>query len=124
MKNKYLTFAALSGFFCVALGAFAAHGLSDILEAKALSWIDTGLKYQMFHTIAVLAVALSALRDKKFARLSMSSWLIGILLFSGSLYALAFGANNVIVWITPIGGTLFLIGWISLAYGSFKNKSL
>ena len=61
MKNKYLTLAALSGFFCVALGAFAAHGLSHILEkkVKALSWIDTGLKYQMFHTIAVLAVALS-----------------------------------------------------------------
>ncbi|MGV8429001.1 DUF423 domain-containing protein, partial [Pseudomonas aeruginosa] len=98
--------------------------LSHILEAKALSWIDTGLEYQMFHTIAVLAVALSALRDNKFARLSMSSWLIGILLFSGSLYALAFEASNVIVWITPIGGTLFLIGWISLAYGSFKSKSL
>ena len=124
MKNKYLTLAALSGFFCVSLGAFAAHGLSHILEVKALLWIDTGLKYQMFHTIAVLAVALSALRDNKFARLSMASWLIGTLLFSGSLYALAFGASNVIVCITPIGGTLFLIGWISLAYGSFKNKSL
>ncbi|AIB46198.1 TPA: DUF423 domain-containing protein [Haemophilus influenzae] len=124
MKNKYLTLVALSGFFCVALGAFAAHGLKNILDVKALSWIDTGLEYQMFHTIAVLAVALSALRDNKFARLSMSSWLIGILLFSGSLYALAFEASNVIVWITPIGGTLFLIGWISLAYGSFKSKSL
>ncbi|HHF4683253.1 DUF423 domain-containing protein [Haemophilus influenzae] len=124
MKNKCLTIATLSGFFCVALGAFAAHGLKHILDVKALSWIDTGLEYQMFHTIAVLAVALSALRDNKFARLSMSSWLIGILLFSGSLYALAFKANNVIVWITPIGGTLFLIGWISLAYGSFKSKSL
>ena len=54
----------------------------------------------------------------------MSSWLIGTLLFSGSLYALSFGASNIIVWITPIGGTLFLIGWISLTYGSFKSKSL
>ncbi|EOX4861948.1 TPA: DUF423 domain-containing protein [Haemophilus influenzae] len=124
MKNKYLTLVALSGFFCIALGAFAAHGLKNILDVKALSWIDTGLEYQMFHIIAVLAVALSALRDNQFARLSMSSWLIGILLFSGSLYALAFEASNVIVWITPIGGTLFLIGWISLAYGSFKSKSL
>lgn len=124
MKNKYLTLVALSGFFCVALGAFAAHGLKNILDVKALLWIDTGLEYQMFHIIAVLAVALSALRDNQFARLSMSSWLIGILLFSGSLYALAFEASNVIVWITPIGGTLFLIGWISLAYGSFKSKSL
>ncbi|HHF5208558.1 DUF423 domain-containing protein [Haemophilus influenzae] len=124
MKNKWLFIAGLSGFLCVMIDAFAAHGLSKVLEPKELAWIDTGLKYQMFHTIAVLAVALSALRDNKFARLSMSSWLIGILLFSGSLYALAFGASNVIVWITPIGGTLFLIGWISLAYGSFKNKSL
>ena len=124
MKNKYLTIATLSGFFCVALGAFAAHGLSHILEAKALSLIDTGLEYQMFHTIAVLAVALSALRDNKFARLSRCIGLMGIILSSGRLYALSFGANNVIVWITPIGGTLFLIGWISLAYGSFKSKSL
>lgn len=124
MKNKWLFITGLSGFLCVMIGAFAAHGLSKVLEPKELAWIDTGLKYQMFHTIAVLAVALSALRDNKFARLSMSSWLIGILLFSGSLYALAFEASNVIVWITPIGGTLFLIGWISLAYGSFKNKSL
>lgn len=124
MKNKWLFIAGLNGFLCVMIGAFAAHGLSKVLEPKELAWIDTGLKYQMFHTIAVLAVALSALRDNKFARLSISSWLIGTLLFSGSLYALAFGASNVIVWITPIGGTLFLIGWISLAYGSFKNKSL
>ena len=97
----------LSGFFCVALGAFAAHGLSHILEAKALSWIDTGLEYQMFHTIAVLAVALSALRDNKFARLSMSSWLIGILLFSGSLYALAFEASNVIMGLRLLAALYF-----------------
>ena len=123
MKNKYLTFAALSGFFCVALGAFAAHSLSHILEAKALAWIDTGLKYQMFHTLAILALALSTWRNEKFARLAMFTWAIGVVLFSGSLYALAFGAGKFMVWVTPIGGTLFLIGWLCLAYFSVKTSA-
>ena len=122
MKNKWLFIAALSGFFCVALGAFAAHGLSHILGEKALAWIDTGLKYQIFHTLAVLVIALSLWHEAKFARLAMLAWSLGILLFSGSLYALAFGAGKFLVWITPIGGTLFLIGWLCLAYGSFKSK--
>lgn len=124
MKNRYLTLAALSGFFGVALGAFAAHGLSHVLETKALEWIDTALKYQMFHTLAILAVALSAWNHEKFARFAMFTWAIGTLLFSGSLYALAFGASKFMVWLTPIGGTLFLIGWLCLAYCSFKSKSV
>ena len=123
MKNKWLLIAALSGFFCVALGAFAAHGLSHVLDEKAFAWIDTGLKYQIFHTLAVLVIALSLWHEAKFARLAMLAWSLGILLFSGSLYALAFGAGKFLVWITPVGGTLFLIGWLCLAYGSFKSKS-
>lgn len=123
MKNKWLFIAALSGFFSVALGAFAAHGLTHILDNKALIWIDTGLKYQFFHTLAILALGLSTWRNNKFANLAALAWTFGILLFSGSLYALAFGVSKVIAWITPIGGTLFLIGWLSLAYGSIKSKS-
>ena len=124
MKNKWLLIAALSGFFCVALGAFAAHALGHVLDEKALAWIDTGLKYQIFHTLAVLIIALSLWHEAKFARLAMLAWSLGILLFSGSLYALAFGAGKFLVWITPVGGTLFLIGWLCLAYGSFKSKSV
>ena len=124
MKNKWLLIAALSGFFCVALGAFAAHGLSHVLDEKALAWMDTGLKYRIFHTLAVLVIALSLWHEAKFAQLAMCAWSLGILLFSGSLYALAFGAGKFLVWITPVGGTLFLIGWLCLAYGSFKSKSV
>ena len=124
MKNKWLFIAALNGFFCVTIGAFAAHGLSHVLDEKALAWIDTGLKYQIFHTLAVLVIALSLWHEAKFARLAMLAWSLGILLFSGSLYALAFGAGKFLVWITPVGGTLFLIGWLCLAYGSFKSKSV
>ena len=129
MKNKWLLIAGLSGFLCVAIGAFAAHGLSKVLEPKELVWIETGVKYQMFHTIAILAIGIlqlcrESLVVNKMANVAAGTWAYGILLFSGSLYALALGAGKFLVWVTPIGGTLFLIGWICLAYGGFKSKSV
>ena len=129
MKNKWLFIAGLSGFLCVAIGAFAAHGLSKVLEPKELAWIETGVKYQMFHTIAILAIGIlqlcrEALVVNKIVNLAAGIWVYGILLFSGSLYALALGAGKFLVWVTPIGGTLFLIDWLCLAYGGFKSKSV
>ena len=126
MKNKWLFIAALSGFFCVAIGAFAAHGLSKVLDPKALAWIETGVKYQMFHTIAILAIGIlqlcrESLVANKIVNLAAGAWAFGILLFSGSLYALALDAGKFLVWVTPIGGTLFLIGWFCLAYSSLKK---
>ncbi|MGX2986428.1 DUF423 domain-containing protein [Ursidibacter sp. B-7004-1] len=130
MKNRWLFLAALSGFFCIAFGAFAAHSLEKTLEPKALAWIDTGLKYQMFHTLALLGLGLfqlvnreqnpPACRAKAFNIIG-GSWALGILLFSGSLYLLAFGASRIFVWATPIGGTIFLIGWATLAYISVRK---
>ena len=127
MKNKWLFIAALSGFLCVTIGAFAAHGLSQVLDPKALAWIDTGVKYQMFHTLAILGIGIAqlcreSLVANKMANVAAGSWVLGVLLFSGSLYALALGAGQFLVWVTPIGGTLFLIGWLCLAYGSLKSK--
>ena len=126
MKNKWLFIAALSGFLCVMIGAFAAHGLSKVLEPKELAWIETGVKYQMFHTVAILTIAIAqlcreSLLANKMANVAAGSWALGVLLFSGSLYALALGAGKFLVWVTPIGGTLFLIGWFCLAYGSLKK---
>ena len=127
MKNKWLFIAALSGFLCVMIGAFAAHGLSKVLEPKELAWIETGVKYQMFHTLAILGIGIAqlcreSLLANKMANVAAGSWALGVFLFSGSLYALALGAGKFLVWVTPIGGTLFLIGWLCLAYGSFKSK--
>ncbi|XWY20322.1 DUF423 domain-containing protein [Bisgaard Taxon 45] len=127
MKNKWLVIAALSGFFCIAFGAFAAHGLEKSLTAKALAWIDTGLKYQFFHTVALMVLAvlqlhLKAETDRVINGIGLT-WSFGILLFSGSLYALALGAAKSVAWLTPIGGMLFLMGWAMLAYRSYKNKS-
>ena len=129
MKNKWLFIAGLNGFLCVAIGAFAAHGLSKVLEPKELAWIETGVKYQMFHTMAILAIGIlqlcrEALVANKIVNLAAGTWAYGILLFSGSLYALALGAGKFLVWVTPIGGTLFLIGWLCLACGGFKSKSV
>ena len=130
MKNRWLFLSALSGFFCIAFGAFAAHGLEKTLELKALAWIDTGLKYQMFHTLALLGLGLfqvanlgqnpPACRAKAFNIIG-GSWVLGTLFFSGSLYLLALGASRIFVWTTPIGGTIFLIGWAALAYISVRK---
>ncbi|AKD39592.1 DUF423 domain-containing protein [Pasteurella multocida] len=127
MKNKWLFIAALSGFFCIAFGAFAAHGLEKNLTPKALAWIETGLKYQFFHTVALMVLGtlqlyLKADTDRVINWIG-STWSLGIVLFSGSLYALALGATKSVAWLTPIGGTLFLMGWAMLAYRSYKNKS-
>lgn len=131
MKNRWLFIAALSGFFCVAFGAFAAHGLAHSLNEKALAWIDTGMRYQMFHTLALLGLGLFQIANKlqnppacraKAFNIIGGSWTLGILFFSGSLYSLALGMGRPFVWITPLGGVLFLIGWATLIFISFKQR--
>lgn len=128
MKNKWLLFASLNGFFCVAFGAFAAHGLAKTLTPQALAWIDTGLTYQMFHTLALLG--LGVLQGVKYAQNSPGcrvipligwAWLGGIVCFCGSLYALALIGSKWLVWLTPIGGCLWLIGWGSFIYLNVKR---
>lgn len=131
MKNKFLAFSAFSGFFCIALGAFAAHGLQNVLEPKELAWIQTGIQYQVFHTLALLALGLfqianqvqnpPACRAKAFNIIG-GSWILGILLFSGSLYSLAFTGVKGLAWSTPIGGIFFMIGWAALFYISVRTR--
>ena len=124
MPKRILFIAALSGFFCVAFGAFAAHGLSKILDAQALAWIDTGLKYQMLHTVALIGLAAWRTTQRTENNFSYAAffWSLGIVLFSGSLYALALGAGKWLVWVTPCGGVAFLIGWVLLAFCALRAK--
>ena len=75
MKNKWLFIAGLSGLLCVAIGAFAAHGLSKVLEPKELAWIETGVRYQMFHTIAILAIGILQLCRDHWLQIK---WLISL----------------------------------------------
>lgn len=120
--HRYVAAAALSGFACVAIGAFGAHALHD---AHAKTLIETGVRYHMFHTMAVFASISIANWGGVRARLAPPFFLCGVLLFCGSLYALALGAPRWAGAITPIGGVCFLIGWLILAWAAraMANRS-
>jgi uncharacterized membrane protein YgdD (TMEM256/DUF423 family) len=116
MSRTFLTLGALSGFLSVAAGAFGAHALRDRLAANYLTIFETAARYQMYHALALVAVAL--LMDRwPGAQLQWAGWLfvIGTVLFSGSLYALAMTGTRWLGAITPLGGVAFLAGWICLA---------
>jgi uncharacterized membrane protein YgdD (TMEM256/DUF423 family) len=123
MKVKYwVMFAALMALCAVVMGAFASHGLKDILSIKALAWIDTAAQYQMYHALALLALACIILQTGRslVSSLCGCSFILGIFGFSGSLYALAFGGPKVLVFVTPIGGLMLILGWILLILTAIK----
>ncbi len=109
---------ALSAALSVAAGAFGAHALRDRLSAPLLSLYQTAASYQMSHALALVAVGLLARTTPAPCRtITAAGWsfLLGTLLFSGSLYALALTGEKAFGRITPMGGVAFLIGWILLA---------
>ena len=128
MHKGFLIWAAILGAVSVALGAFGAHGLKKIVEPETVSSFETGVRYQFYHVFALLAVGTLY---EKFPSGSLIwsgyCFLLGILLFSGSLYALtAMKATNTVGLsgigiITPIGGLFFILGWI-LMFFSFIRK--
>lgn len=119
--SVWLTIAGVSGFLAVAAGAFAAHGLQGRLDAHALTIFETGARYHMYHTLA-MGLAAFAIRGRaaSAARTAAALFLAGIVLFSGSLYLLALTGAHAFAFVTPIGGTLFLIGWIALAWAGAR----
>jgi uncharacterized membrane protein YgdD (TMEM256/DUF423 family) len=119
MDRTFLLFGAVAAFLAVTLGAFGAHGLRGRLSPEMLAVFETGVRYHMYHALALILVALIMGR--------MSGWLIqtagwcfvaGILLFSGSLYALALSGVTILGVVTPIGGLAFLVGWACLAFAA------
>jgi uncharacterized membrane protein YgdD (TMEM256/DUF423 family) len=105
--------AALSGFLAVAFGAFAAHGAKD---ARAEELLHTGSLYQMTHALAVFGWLAIRKAGAKTGVTTPALFLVGTVLFSGSLYALAFGAPRILGVVTPFGGLCFLAGWLLLAW--------
>ncbi len=114
-RSTWMTLAAVGGFIAVAVGAFAAHGVAD---PQAKEWLKTGAQYGFMHTMATFACATFMNIGAKRARLAPAFFLSGVVFFSGSLYAMAFGAPRWLGAITPIGGVLFLIGWAILAWAA------
>jgi uncharacterized membrane protein YgdD (TMEM256/DUF423 family) len=115
MQRTFLLAGALAGLVGVGFGAFGAHGLRGRLSAEMLGVFETGVRYQMYHALALMALA--ALSDRLNGRLiEAGGWLFvaGIVLFSGSLYLVAVTGVTVLGAITPIGGVAFLAGWACL----------
>jgi len=128
MFRKFLIIASLSGFICVALGAFGAHSLKLALEPYQLTAFETGMRYQFYHTLALLAVAMliSVKGENVLLKYSGYFFTAGIIFFSGSLYFLStqeiLKAN--LMWlgpITPLGGLCFMIGWLLMVVYAVKS---
>ncbi len=119
--NAQLAFriSAILGFLAVSLGAFGAHGLEELLTRnnRVHNW-ETAVFYQFMHTIIMCVVA----SREPFLRGAWTSFLIGIVIFSGSLYVLALTNIKWLGAITPIGGVAFLVGWAWLAIGGVKRR--
>ncbi|HEY7289727.1 MAG TPA: DUF423 domain-containing protein [Vicinamibacterales bacterium] len=116
MARTFLLLGAIFGFLAVALGAFGAHALKSRLSAELLAVFETAVRYQMYHAIALILTALLMARSDGWL-LSWAGWCftVGVVLFSGSLYALALSGVTVLGAITPLGGLAFLAGWACLA---------
>lgn len=114
-RKLWIRLAAISGFVSVAVGAFAAHGVSD---AKAAEWLRLGAQYELVHALATLACALVMTLGGAKARFAPAFFLSGSVFFCGSLYAMALGAPRILGAVTPVGGVLFLIGWAVLAWSA------
>jgi uncharacterized membrane protein YgdD (TMEM256/DUF423 family) len=107
---------AINGAIAVAAGAFAAHALKSRLDARALEVFETGARYQMYHALAIVLCGLLAM--------TRPGWVmqVGIVLFSGSLYALALTGVKGLGAVTPFGGVAFLVGWGWLAYSALTSR--
>lgn len=130
MKSKgLLTFAGASGAIAVMLGAFAAHGLKSQLAPYLLSVFETGVLYQFIHTFAIVACAILLqlkldVKSQKYFFIAAICFIIGILCFSGSLYALALTGIKWFGPITPLGGLLFIIGWGVFSFAALNIKEV
>jgi len=126
MQSIFLFFGALSAGIGVGMGAFGAHGLKNVLSPDMLAVYQTGASYQMWHALGLIGIALVRRDDPGSRLLHWAGWLmlLGIVLFSGSLYLLALLDIKALGMITPFGGVSFLIAWLLLAlYGARKPQA-
>ena len=122
--KRWIVIGALSGFLSVALGAFAAHWLQARVGPAELTVFETGARYQMYHALALLAVAwVAAQGGGSLTTIAGWAFVAGTILFSGSLYYLGLTGSRALVLVTPVGGLAFLIGWLSLAAAGWSLRT-
>lgn len=125
-KNIVIIASILAGV-AIALGAFGAHSLKQLISSESLAIFETGVRYQMYHALALLALGLSSVLSPKTIRGVFKFFVFGILFFSVSLYFLAIKdalpfSVSFLGPVTPIGGLLLILGWVRLVYGVVKDK--
>ena len=122
MAKLFITLASLSGMLAVVLGAFGAHALKGKLDEYAMGIFETAVQYHFYHSLTLLAVGIIALNQPQTVMLKSSGWLfiLGILVFSGSLYILSITGLRWLGAITPLGGLAFIGGWACLAATGWK----
>jgi len=125
MDRLFFILGCSSAFIAVAAGAFGAHALRNRISPEAFNSFEVGVRYQMYHALALLAISWAITRWPN-VNVSLAGWffVVGTVLFSGSLYALSFTGIRVFGAITPLGGVLFLLGWLYLGWSIFESRGL
>ncbi|MGN7358188.1 DUF423 domain-containing protein [Paenibacillus sp. SAF-054] len=124
MQRKFMMIGALMAMLSVAIGAFGAHLLEPIVGESSIKVYETGVQYHMIHALGILLIAIIAGIWGDSRRLAWAGWLLfaGIILFSGSLYALTITGVKPLGIITPFGGVAFIAGWICLMAEAISRK--
>lgn len=123
MDKLFFLIGAISAGLAVVLGAFGAHALRDRLTPELLDTFETGVRYEIYHAFAILIVALALTRwQSNLVGYAGWAFLVGTILFSGSLYLLALTGMRWLGAVTPIGGVAFIAGWVLLAIGVWQSS--
>lgn len=127
MDRKLLILGSALGAIAISLGAFAAHGLENIIDNDAIDSFQTGVRYQMYHALLLLIIGTTNRIAEKMKKILFIFLLLGVLLFSGSIYCLS--TNDItafdfksIGFVTPVGGLLLIFSWLILLYEFIKNS--
>ena len=128
MNKKLVITGLVLGVLAVVLGAFAAHGLKPLISADSMVTFQTGVRYQMYHGLLLLFLSTTSVFDDKLKKSMLFLVIVGIVLFSGSIYGLATNVLTsfdfkVIGFVTPIGGFLLIISWLIMLIKIIKTKA-
>jgi len=124
MFRKYFAIGAIGAALAIALGAFGAHGLKDIVEERMLANYETGVRYHMYSALGIMLIALASKLVASDKKMSLGALLvtIGTCIFSGSLYVMALTGLTILGAITPIGGVLMIVGWVIVVVSILKTQ--
>lgn len=117
----WLILSGISGFVAIAAGAFGAHGLQSIADEARLSAFETGADYHLYHALALFGLAaISQKLESKALTVTGWCWVVGAVMFAGPLYIYGMTGDKTLIMVTPMGGTILMIGWLALVIAGYK----